>query len=587
MEQVKLPNFFTIAATKGQRLTAYSIGFGMMLLTIVIFPFGGHQLPEIKPFLPAFIALVSFIDSVTSYLFYRQYRVTGSVPLLVLAGTFLYNGLITIPHLLTFPNVFTESGLLGAGGQTAVWFWVAWHTGFPAGILLYLLSVKYSKGPVLHSRRRITGVCTIIGIVLLVAALTICFTRFHEALPAIISGSGYNAIISSGIGPMIWLLLILSIIGLLVIGRMQTILDVWLTLAVSVFFFDVTLTLLGGSRYSIGWYLARINSFISASVILSIFLYEMNRLYALLSEQHQRYQSLFMHNSDPVYSVDKNRLLKSVNNAAIKLLGYEEDELVHQNAGLFVAPGHKEESLINFQKAMTGKPQNYDSILLHKNGSLIDVNITTIPIIIEGEVTGTFGIVKDITLNKKSEQKLKEANSILKELSLNDGLTKLANRRHLDQYLNDQWTICSRNGQSISIILLDIDDFKKFNDSYGHLEGDQCLIKVAKKVADLTGSSGLAARFGGEEMCVVLPGKNAEFIVDFGEKLRAGIQELNIRHDDSNEKVVTVSVGIGSAQSCFHTSVNELIDQADQSLYAAKKAGKNCVRSNSISIMDN
>ena len=128
-----------------------------------------------------------------------------------------------------------------------------------------------------------------------------------------------------------------------------------------VFFIDVTITLLAGSRYSLGWYFARIDSFLSASVILSIFLYEMNRLYALLAEQQQRYQSLFMHNSDAVYSVDKKRLLTSVNNACMELLGFTRDELIHHNAGEFVAQDHREASALHFDRALQGEPQNYDS----------------------------------------------------------------------------------------------------------------------------------------------------------------------------------------------------------------------------------
>ncbi|RDI42325.1 diguanylate cyclase domain-containing protein [Falsibacillus pallidus] len=577
MDKPRLPNFFTIKASAAQRKTAYGFGAFMLLLTLAALPFLSRQLIEVKPFLPSFIALVAFIDCVTGYLFYRQYRVSGSLPLLVLAGTFFYSGLITIPHILTFPHVFSETGLLGAGKQTAVWFWVSWHGGFPIGILFFLMALKYKNIAISVRNRKLTGFLTIAAVVSLVVVLTVLFTQFNDALPEIIHDNGYNSIITSGIGPVIWIMLLLAVIGLLKLGKMRTILDVWLTLAVFVFFIDVTVTLIAGSRYSLGWYFARINSFLSASVILSIFLYEMNRLYALLAEQQQRYQSLFMHNSDAVYSMNKERQLVSVNNACSELLGYTKQEYIHQNGGNFIAPEYKEASAYHFEQALTGKPQNYESVVLHKDGSRINVQITTIPIIIEGEVTGAFGILKDITLQKESEQKLNEANLVLKEMSLIDAMTGLANRRYLDQYLEEKWQECFKNEQPISFILLDLDNFKGFNDSYGHLEGDQCLMKVGRVLADAAEFHGLAARYGGEEMCIVLPERTIEFALLMAEEIRKEIEGLSIPHQYSSTGVVTASLGVSTIFPSKDTGSNEVIDHADQALYDAKRTGKNKV----------
>ena len=216
-------------------------------------------------------------------------------------------------------------------------------------------------------------------------------------------------------------------------------------------------------------------------------------------------------------------------------------------------------------------------MLLHKDGRLIHVNITTIPIIIEGEVPGTFGIVKDITIQKESERKWKEANLVLQEMSLIDGLTNLANRRYLNQYLEEKWEECIIHHQPLSFILLDLDHFKKLNDSYGHLNGDQCLVEVANILSETVEFHGLAARFGGEEMCLILPERSIEFAELLAEEIRKKIMGLGIPHMHSDFGVVTASLGVSTIMPNRNSVSNELIEQADQALYEAKRAGKNRV----------
>lgn len=279
-------NFLSISPSRRQKIGAGVLAVLIISVTLVTLPFAKIGLPEIHPFLPAFIALIFGMDTLTGYLFLRQFTVTKSIPLLVLSGTYFFSSWITIPHILTFPDVFSSTGLLGAGSQTAVWFWVVWHGGFSIGILIYLFSRKI-KG---INRVRVSvhvSMWAMLGfIAVLVVLLMILFTKYHNDLPVIVEKGNYHVLVTSGVGPVVLLLNVVALIGVIVIGRAKNILHLWLILAVLASMLDVLVTLYAGARYSLGWYVARLNSLLSAGTVFSIFLFELNRLYVALSHNN-------------------------------------------------------------------------------------------------------------------------------------------------------------------------------------------------------------------------------------------------------------------------------------------------------------
>jgi diguanylate cyclase (GGDEF)-like protein len=173
---------------------------------------------------------------------------------------------------------------------------------------------------------------------------------------------------------------------------------------------------------------------------------------------------------------------------------------------------------------------------------------------------------------------LEDANRKLATLSITDGLTGLANRRHFDEVLGAECARAARLKQPLSVIMLDVDHFKKFNDHYGHQSGDACLVRVAHALAAAARRAGdLTARYGGEEFCIVLPNTGPEEARHIGEALRRAIEALDIAHAGAPAGQVTISVGIAVQPGQGGGDPDALMRVADAALYRAKDAGRNRV----------
>ncbi len=173
-------------------------------------------------------------------------------------------------------------------------------------------------------------------------------------------------------------------------------------------------------------------------------------------------------------------------------------------------------------------------------------------------------------------KQLETANQTLQRLATVDGLTALPNRRRFDEYLDQQWHQLGRVQAPLSLILCDIDFFKRYNDTYGHPAGDECLQKVASVFRDRTGrSTDLPARYGGEEFAIILPYTHAAGAVHVAEEIRAGVRELQIFHAQSSvSQWVTLSLGVTTTITRSDASPACLIAVADQALYQAKTEGR-------------
>ncbi len=162
----------------------------------------------------------------------------------------------------------------------------------------------------------------------------------------------------------------------------------------------------------------------------------------------------------------------------------------------------------------------------------------------------------------------------LSKLTVTDSLTQLANRRSFENQLRLEIKRLSRHRQGLSMLVVDIDDFKKLNDSFGHAAGDEFLKQVARILKETARATDLVARYGGEEFVVVAPGTNLDGAVVLGEKVRTAVAEASFIVDDSmRPRRATISVGVAE----FRSSQTDLFNSADAALYEAKAAGKNCV----------
>ena len=176
-------------------------------------------------------------------------------------------------------------------------------------------------------------------------------------------------------------------------------------------------------------------------------------------------------------------------------------------------------------------------------------------------------------------KKLEAANIKLKKLSFIDGLTGIANRRIFDEFLEKEWRRPLRNRKQLSLIMIDIDFFKKYNDTYGHQAGDDCLKQVAKTLSGVLKRPGdLAARYGGEEFAIILSETDSVNAKKLAEKARMELESLNMPHKNSeNADYVTISLGTATTLPHRDLSIEDLLHAADKELYRAKNKGRNRV----------
>lgn len=209
------------------------------------------------------------------------------------------------------------------------------------------------------------------------------------------------------------------------------------------------------------------------------------------------------------------------------------------------------------------------------------------------QVARMIGTIQDITERKQSEQELANYRNALEEKVRLDPMTQIPNRRALDEHVLLEWHRAMRNHTPLSLLMIDVDYFKSYNDHYGHVAGDECLRRVASTIAACAGRAGeLAARYGGEEFSVLLPGNDAAQALRTAECIRVAVETLALEHRHSQVAAcVTISVGVTSVQPVFAPLPNYtcaepdtvpqaaqvLFMQADEALYQAKQQGRNRV----------
>jgi len=184
-----------------------------------------------------------------------------------------------------------------------------------------------------------------------------------------------------------------------------------------------------------------------------------------------------------------------------------------------------------------------------------------------------------IALRVKNQIQIVNQIRTIEKLSYLDQLTQIPNRRSLDQQILSEWGRAIRDQIPLSLLMIDVDKFKVYNDTYGHLQGDIVLRTVAGTILQTLQRAGdFAARYGGEEFCVLLPGADLIGAMKVAEQVREAVKSLIIPCENGISSKVTISVGVHSLVPKVTDTIPELIAKADQALYIAKEAGRNCVR---------
>ncbi len=304
-------------------------------------------------------------------------------------------------------------------------------------------------------------------------------------------------------------------------------------------------------------------------------LLERQRLAAALEAKEADFRLLAEHSSDMVARIGLDEHVLYVSPSSAQVLGWSPEQLT----GTPALAGVNGEDLPRVQEVAAAIKQGeveeariiYRTRHREKGEIWIETSMRVTRAPETGEINGVVAISRDMTEHKDLEIKLAA-------LAISDGLTGLANRRRFDERLHEEWARARRDGIPLSLLIIDIDRFKAFNDVYGHQAGDGCLRTVARILTEqVRRPADLAARYGGEEFVLLMPNTDVEGCKQVGERVRAAFQELAMVHAlNPPSKRVTVSLGgatilpadDGPAES------TSLVEAADRALYAAKKGGR-------------
>jgi diguanylate cyclase (GGDEF)-like protein/PAS domain S-box-containing protein len=229
-------------------------------------------------------------------------------------------------------------------------------------------------------------------------------------------------------------------------------------------------------------------------------------------------------------------------------------------------------------QSQAGVDHEADYRALNKDGDYVWIrDVVHVVRKADGSVDSLIGFMFDISERKKTEEQLILLQKELEELSFKDGLTGIANRRRFDALVEIEWSNARRNRQPLSLVMLDIDYFKQYNDRYGHLEGDNCLRRVARVLASAaTRARDVVARFGGEEFVLVLPETDEAAAAKIAERCRDLLAGERIPHEGSPAGLsLTASLGVVTTIPAHEQDLQDFIKAVDRRMYQAKQLGRN------------
>jgi len=292
------------------------------------------------------------------------------------------------------------------------------------------------------------------------------------------------------------------------------------------------------------------------------------------------FKSLVENSVDVICCSGFDRVVRYISPSCFHLLGWKPEELVGKGPEAYILA--EDMPLLDPARIRILASQDQIDIttvrMQRKDGSIVwvEINVRLVRDSATGMPQEHVIVMRDITERIRLEERLAS-------LALTDGLTGLLNRRAFDEALMREWKRTVRDGFQVSLLLLDLDHFKRFNDQYGHQAGDDCLRAVAASVRGAVRASDSVARYGGEEITVILPSTSTAGGLEAAEKIRSAVEALRIPHEGNPEGQgwITVSLGVATAfaRQCgaVERMQESLIQAADNAMYKAKKEGRNRV----------
>ncbi|HEY1941808.1 MAG TPA: PAS domain S-box protein [Roseiarcus sp.] len=302
-----------------------------------------------------------------------------------------------------------------------------------------------------------------------------------------------------------------------------------------------------------------------------------------LKESEARYRLLAEHSTDMVLELDADLRRRYVSPACREIFGFEPEELIGGTTGVMSHPEDSERLADALQALLDGRAdrETVVSRRRHRDGRWIwvETRYRAVRDAQSGATTGIIASVRDISERKAVEDRLAEANQLLEAAAREDGLTGLANRRTFDDALASAYGRAQGDNRNLSLIMIDVDGFKPFNDRYGHPAGDECLRRIGKTLAGaLLRPGDLAARYGGEEFALLLPDTDELSAAVIAEQIRRTVMQMEIKHEGAARRIMTVSAGVAAIGRRAHEGgPAALVQSADRALYRAKRGGRNAV----------
>jgi diguanylate cyclase (GGDEF)-like protein/PAS domain S-box-containing protein len=293
-----------------------------------------------------------------------------------------------------------------------------------------------------------------------------------------------------------------------------------------------------------------------------------------LREREAHYRLLANNIADIIILIDARSLLRYVSQSVEPVLGLRAEDLTGKSCFDLVHPEDRETV-----KQATTRLRGIDSVstvvFRHYRGdgtlAWVESKFKLATESSDPARTEFLCVIRDVTERKRMEDELTQLNRRLTQLAATDGLTSLTNRRTFDGFLRREYETC----EEIAVLLFDIDNFKGYNDTYGHQAGDRCLQTVAKAIGEATANtSGLSARYGGEEFAVVLPNTSEDAALKVAEAIRLTVRALGIPNTASSRGYITISAGV-TAKNRSTLDEAALVGEADTALYEAKRLGRN------------
>lgn len=335
--------------------------------------------------------------------------------------------------------------------------------------------------------------------------------------------------------------------------------------------------------------------FVSVNRRLAVAVRERQKAYDLMAQSEEKYRVLAENSADIIWQLDERMHFAYINPADEKLRGFKREEVIGRPiSAVLTADSLNEVGRIDRQRqeeearGIRRDAVKFEVEEICKDGSTVWVEANSIPLRdMNGRITGYFGISRDNSERRRHEQALNDVNAMLQhqldeihrlqaelqELAVRDGLTNLFNRRYLDETLERELSRAKREGYPLSLVMIDIDHFKRLNDTYGHQAGDKVLRELAALLWGNVRAEDVPCRYGGEEFLVLLPRMPLDVAMERAEAWRKTFQSTRVPFGDFQLEA-TLSCGLAAYPEHARTP-DELVRCSDEALYKAKHKGRN------------